>query len=436
MSKRKFYVGLLGSLVWLLTACDVVKELPPPTGDLLETQIVEKRIFYTTPTAPVIIDLLGQAPLQGTVSFRVDKLPGSGKVAFVSGSLLQYTPDSTVLDTEDYFVFWAKGQSLGAVPKPVEQRDTVRIRVRTDPNKIPCNAGAMPDFVRTELNKAVEIDVLDNDRFCNANLDKATLSIELAPRLGKAEIKNDQIVYTPKPGLRGVDMLLYRVCIGGTQPVCRSAMVRIEIAPEPPTKCVNKPLPDAIWWLKLSKGSELLIDVLRNDIYCPEYNTPIKIGKEPRNGTASIRDNKVLYNPEDSFKGLDELTYLRCDKDGRNCIETPVRIFVEVPVVNCQPFANRDEVMISLSKPLPVSTTAPTPTGSVEVPVLANDRLCAEVKKLSIVVPPTQGRVVVDQFRVFYFPKTGYIGDDQFQYQFTDEKGNQATGLVRVKIYK
>lgn len=426
----------MGLLVGLMVACDVVKELPAPVADTQDPAVVEKRIFYTMPTTPVVVDLLGQIPLQGTVSFRFEKWPASGNVKFIAGSLVQYTPDSTVLDTEDYFIFSAKGQSLGANPKPVEQRDTVRVRVRNDQGKIPCNAGAMPDFVRTELNKAVEIDVLDNDRFCNANLDKATLSVELPPRLGKAEIKEGRVVYTPTPGLRGVDVLLYKVCVTGDKPVCRLATVRIEIAPEPPVKCLNVPLPDAIWWFKLSKNATLVIDVLRNDTYCPEYNTPIKIGKEPRNGVASIKENKILYNPEDSFKGWDEMTYLRCDKDGRNCIETPVRILVEVPAANCQPVANRDDVLISLSKPLPVSSTAAAPVGSLEVPVLANDKLCADVQTMTVAVAPQQGRASIDKLRVFYFPKAGFVGDDQFQYEFTDEKGNRVRGLVRIKIYK
>lgn len=417
-----------------LAACDVVKELPP-IDEPQETALVEKSTFYTATREPVVIDLLSQTNLQGTVSFRIEKAPTYGKAFFVRNSLVLYLPDSTGVDLEDSFIYSVKGTTPPPTSKFQENRDTIRVNIKENPALIPCNAGAMPDFAIAELNKAVTIAVLENDRFCNTNINKASLVIDLVPLYGKVEIKEGRVIYTPNANFRGSDQFIYKICTSGDKPVCRSAMVKVEVAPELP-RCVSVLFADFVFWKKLTGYAELVIDVLKNDKICPDGTTsPIKVGVAPKNGKAIVVDNKIVYVPNNDFNGVEEFSYIRCDKDGKNCLEGYIRVEVQIIDPNCKPVAYKDEVAIAISKPLPTTTNL-APTGCLEVPILANDKLCTAVKEIRITAGPAQGRVIIDNMLVFYCPKSGYVGEDSFSYEFTDIKGLKAASSVKVKIYK
>src|ERR1041384_2776429 len=80
-----------------------------------------------------------------------------------------------------------------------------------DSTRIPCNAGPIPDWYRTAENQAIRMDVLKNDRFCDATVDLASLEIGQQPENGKLAVENGKITYTPNAGFNGFDYFFYKV---------------------------------------------------------------------------------------------------------------------------------------------------------------------------------------------------------------------------------
>ncbi|MFN8354935.1 MAG: Ig-like domain-containing protein [Spirosomataceae bacterium] len=432
--KYAYGAGLLMSV--LIQACDtIVQDVPPVSSARESSKVLDSHNYYTLPNEPLAIDVLAQSNLTTAGSFKLESQPTFGDLTFIdSKGILLFIPDPTALDIQDDVTYVVNANTGSG---STSRRDTVRLIVTPDASRIPCNAGAMHDAARTQQNVAVTIPVLANDRFCNVTLDSTSLRIEVQPTNGKAEIIKNKVVYTPKTGFRGTDLMIYRVCTVGDKPTCRLATVRV-IVEGTPTDCRTLVIADALLWRRTEalKDTSITIDVLRNDNLCDAYKgIPISISKVPQNGRASItKDNKVLYVPKPTFKGTETFEYRVCDKDGKNCVTGAIVAIVDVPDPNCKPVANKDQALISASLPYPALFGAPS--GSVEIVVWLNDKLCTDLKEITIKSPANVGLVKAENLRIFYFPKAGYLGTDKFEYELTDIKGQKSSAEVEISIVK
>lgn len=108
---------------------------------------------------------------------------------------------------------------------------TIHVRDYLSPDKQPV---ANVDFATTSLNTPVTLSTLSNDRcvvVTGCSLDETSVTIITLPARGTASASgiNGDITYTPNNGVRGIDSLVYRVCVDGEPANCATAKQYITI---------------------------------------------------------------------------------------------------------------------------------------------------------------------------------------------------------------
>ncbi len=401
--------GIIAALLLTgLLACDRIQNDVAP--EPATPSNFAARTVYTQPGGDVSIALATSA--SGETVYRIAAAPRYGKLSFIEKGYLLYRPDSTVQDAEDQFTL---NRTTGNDPKP----DTIRVVIKPKPEALPCNAGAQPDGARTTLNTSVAIAVLTNDRFCSSEPDPGTLKVAVAPKNGEARVDGRSIVYKPNAGYQGGDSFVYSYQLRGSTEV-HSAVVKVEIG-QPAGGCKVTLTADAA---VVKEGTpEITLAVLKNDRLCDRPGK-VSLKTQPRVGTATVNSaNEVIYKPAAGFTGTLDFTYQVCDSTGRECPSAVVKIAVEPLNPACRNVATPDQVQVKFAGE------------RVEIPVLANDKLCSPAQSLAISTKPALGTAEVKELKVFYTPpKTGTGREDKFAYEITTVKGEKVQGIVAIKL--
>ena len=149
------------------------------------------------------------------------------------------------------------------------------------------------------------------------------------------------LLYTPFPSFEGTDVVIITVCDENEPDNCIEYAFIIHVG------CV-KPVANADY-AAITENSVTIngqttsttngydginIDVLANDSGS-ECNpiTNMKIAEGPSGGTATVMNNgEIFYDPDTTFEGTDELTYIVCNDCGL-CDTTTVTITVTAPCI-------------------------------------------------------------------------------------------------------
>jgi hypothetical protein len=172
------------------------------------------------------------------------------------------------------------------------------------------------DLVTIEQNTVVTIDVLDND--LDVKGDTLSISGNTLPKYGTLSLQDNVFIYTPNDGYSGFDQFDYTVVdnfAGSSQ-----ATVTINVSNLLPI--AN---PDEVVALE---GIELEIDVLANDSDVNADSLTIQSVGQPQNGSASIVENKIYYQPSTDFIGSDLLGYTIVDNYGASASS-----FIQIDVI-------------------------------------------------------------------------------------------------------
>ena len=420
--KQFLHKALSISLLSLvLYACDEIKTVPDPNPLLPETPLVSSKILYTQPNNFVAFDsknLLNKT--LGFNSLKIESTPQFGKLSFNKNGLLIYKADSIKAEGEELLIYKAINSD-----SQKDKRDTLRIIITSDAARIPCNAGVIPDFFTVKINTPTVLNVLRNDRFCNAILDSTTLQIIDNPVFGTATIVNNRVNYVPKSGSDNDDIFLYRVCTGGALPVCMIAGVRVDVQG---AICRSILFPDLLIVNKTDNNLQI-IKVLDNDRVCDNYDKKsLKITVQPRFGKAIVNKNQEIEYTQTANKvALDGLEYSITDKDGKNPLRMLVEVYIrEVPV--CKSEAKNGEMEVSVAQ---------MKEAEFEIPYELFVTKCTEIQSVNFEKQPTFGVVRADGKRLFYKlkPSDGKEHNDQFKYIVTTNKGEilQANFTVKIK---
>jgi hypothetical protein len=415
---------LFSTLSLLFWACDEIKSVPDPQPPLPETPLISAKILYTQPNNFVAFDpknLLSKA--LGFISLKVESNPQFGKLTPNKNGLLIYKADSTKAEGEELLIYKALNTD-----SQKDKRDTLRIIITSDLTKIPCNAGVIPDFFTVKLNTTTILNVLKNDRFCNAILDSTTLQIAESPLFGTATIEQNRVKYVPKAGSENDDYFLYKVCTGGASPVCMIAGVRIDIQGN---TCRSFLLPDLLVINKNDNNTQI-IKALDNDKLCDNFSrSSLKITKQPVLGKAIVNKNQEIEYTQTANKvGIDGLEYAVTDKDGKVTLRMLVEIYIrEIPV--CKSDAKNGEMEISAAQ---IKET------EFEIPYNLSVTSCTEIQSVNFEKQPTFGTVRADGKKLFFKLKTSALDgkehNDQFKYIVTTNKGETLQANFTVKIKK
>ena len=268
---------------------------------------------------------------------------------------------------------------------------------------------AEDDTATTDTNRAVGIDVLQNDS--DPNGDTLTPEIADRPGHGAVEVNDDgTITYTPDDGFKGTDSFTYRATDGDL--TSNPATVTITVANAAPVALDDTASTDT--------NQEVGIGVLANDT---DPNPTDVLGIDSfdgtsANGTVTQRGNLLFYTPADGFKGTDTFTYRATDG-----VLPSNEATVTVTVRNEAPTAVDDE--------------ADTNGAAVSVPVLENDSdpngdslRIAEFDATSA----HGGTITKDGDELVYAPAPGFHGADTSTYVVSDGDGGRDTGTLRVTV--
>ncbi|MFK7772199.1 MAG: Ig-like domain-containing protein [Saprospiraceae bacterium] len=187
------------------------------------------------------------------------------------------------------------------------------------------------DTGSTSSCSSVTINVVDNDTDPEAGLLTVT---SLGTSSNGTWVNNGTgfVTFTPNTGFTGIDVVNYTIC--DPTNLCDNATVTVtvnaNIAPvandDSETALIDAPK---------------IIDVLVNDSDPDGGTLTINILTQPTNGTVSIEDDKILFQPNLGFSGITTFTYEVCD-DACVPLCDPATVTVDV---GCSPVANEANIL-------------------------------------------------------------------------------------------
>ncbi|MCF8236715.1 MAG: cadherin-like domain-containing protein [Saprospiraceae bacterium] len=165
------------------------------------------------------------------------------------------------------------------------------------------------DFVTTDMNTPITIDVLSNDE---SNAGGLTISSVNVNRYGTTTISNGQIDFTPETGFTGLAQISYTCC--DSEDICATGIVNIHVLPP------NLAVSDTIQiQLPINSPKDIMLQVNGYD----------NLAVAPSNGDVEDLTNDVVtYTPHLNYTGNDQFTVTR-DDNGTTYSRT-----VEVTVFN------------------------------------------------------------------------------------------------------
>ena len=173
---------------------------------------------------------------------------------------------------------------------------------------------AQNDTVYLVMNTSADISVADNDYDVKTNIVSSTVSTNIPPQQGRAEVNPSTgvITYTPKPDFVGEDRLIYSICDDGIpcEPMCAEAAVIIYVLDvnQPPV-AVNDTFSMTCFYFI----DNFIIDSDHDPDSYIFYADTIPV-QYPDNGTVTIEPNGTFtYSPEPNFVGVDSFIYRICD---------------------------------------------------------------------------------------------------------------------------
>jgi len=151
-------------------------------------------------------------------------------------------------------------------------------------------------------------------------------------------------------------------------------------------------------------SSVALLDVLAND--AGDINTgSLSLTTTPQNGSASLNNGQIQYQPNRGFSGTDSLTYTVNDNDGASASATVTITVTQLQDTVTTVTATDDTLTVDQDS---VSTT---------VDILANDTSTGTINVGSLVIttPPQDGTASVNNGQIQYQPNADFSGSDSLE---------------------
>ena len=314
------------------------------------------------------------------------------------GTELSYTPDPDFngIDTFNYTISDGNGRTATAIV-------TVAVDDVNDPPV------AQDDSAATAEETPVAIAVLQND----TDPDGDTLAVQslTQPANGEAALSGSELVYSPGEGFSGIDTFTYTIEDGQGGTSSATVSVAVAAVNDAPIAVDDEETTD--------EDTPVLVDVRVNDSDPDGDTLSIQSLTQPANGSATINDGSISYEPNPGFNGEDAFTYTLTDGNGRTDEAT---VTILVSAVNDAPIAQDDTASTDEDQP-------------VRVAVLGNDS-DPDGDSLSIadVGSPANGTASIEEGELIYRPKLGFEGLDTFTYELSDGQGGADSATVTVFV--
>ncbi|MCG8426749.1 MAG: cadherin-like domain-containing protein, partial [Chromatiales bacterium] len=271
---------------------------------------------------------------------------------------------------------------------------------------------AANDQVQAQRNGgAVLIDVLANDT--DPDNDTMTISAVTQPVGGSVENFGDVLSFTPQQGFSGQTEFTYTM--KDTQGAESQAIVTIEVINDGPIAGNDEAF--------TNQGVAITIDVLANDTDANGDTMELVSVTQPTNGSASIENGKIVYQPAADFVGTNTFNYTIKDAAGAT---SSAQVVVTVSdIANTPPVAVNDwHITPYMSR--------------INVKVLAND-YDPDGDKLTVVsidnLPsPEIGTYEINDNGSITLTPTGWSGKTVLTIHYTISDGRGGTDTAELSI--
>ncbi len=219
--------------------------------------------------------------------------------------------------------------------------------------------------IETEVNLTKEI---EGNHFKMAKLKEK-------PAHGKLKIEEDRLIYTPKTHFVGND--IFTITIGKEE----------------------------IKYVVIVKDTSMITNigeplVIREQ----EPSERLKITSKPKNGSARVKNNELVYTPKDNFTGKDVVKFTR-EVDG---------IAKENIVVTITVKDNSVDTVVNESVEYDIKNVDPSRIKLVGKPKNGNSKLIGNV--------------------IIYTPKANYIGKDKVKYSVVNQEGKKINKFFTANV--
>lgn len=440
--QKLFFLSLF---ILFIFACEKVGEDKDPNviganPQLPGTSTAEsaQSVFYTWQGNDVVVDISTLENISNISSITIIEQPKYGTAAF-TGNFLYYTPDESIIEAEDQAVIEIKKNDKTVL------KEVYSFKIKAKNSDIPCHTGALPDKFEIDATKLTILDVLENDKLCDATaLIPNSLKVIIAPKKSVAQVKNNIIDFLPNPNFdKGSDFFVYQFAVKNSEgnTLLRSAICTVSIAEKNNSGCKMILIDDVITIPINFPSDSILIRPLDNDKLCAPANTgKLEIIQNPKFGTIlSISNNTIEYKRPKTSSGpgsiLDAIEY-KFTQNGQVKNATIKIKKQDNNNPNCVSKAINDEINISLTK-----TKIDLSKGFIYVNVFDNDVVCGMLKSLKLkdIVIPVNAKLTNENNIGFirYTPENGKFekGELTFSYEFEEEGKTQVySGKVKIKF--
>ena len=248
----------------------------------------------------------------------------------------------------------------------------------------------------------------------------------IAPVNGQVSINLDgTYTYTPNPNYFGDDQFMYTICDNGTPSACDEARVFLIITEVNDAPIALEDVNNTI--LNTPVAGNVLTNDFELDGDKLVLNTTIAI--TPTNGTVTLKENgSYVYQPNLGFIGEDRFEYEVCDNKIPSACDTThviIEVLVAYPERNNPPNGVEDNLQTNINVPITGSLLSNDSDIDGDVllinttPLLSNFTINNSNSRNNSATQ--HGEVTINDDGTFsYTPNTGYVGEDNFQYEICD----------------
>jgi large repetitive protein len=391
---------------WLKIEVRPVNDPPVATNLVLKTPM----------NTPVEFEYLKQVTdIDDGINLDSLRLPVNPKIK-KNNDFIIYTPDSGFTGIDEFTYSMKDYSNVAAyVIVTVIVGDTLS------------GFSAQDDYISTNEETPVDINILDNDTIGGETPDPRTVEIKVFPKNGVAifDPGKQVINYQPDKDFNGADSLEYLVSSGPGN--WSSAKVYITVIP------VNDPIVVIDDLAETFVGKATTIPVLAND-YDPDNGidtTSFKILQSPKLGTASFSytTGKLNYTSTSTI-GIDTLVYKICDLNQTETSCDSALVIILVKSESSGFTAKNDNYTTDENKPL--NLINPT--------TWANDKnidpkIVTDSTSLKVLSGPLHGGETINpDYTVTYTPETNYFGPDWMEYIVSDSAGNWDKAEINIWV--
>lgn len=267
-----------------------------------------------------------------------------------------------------------------------------------------------PDTYTMDEDNVLVMNVLSNDSDVDAGDILSILSISSIPNVGKIEIIENELKFTPKKDYNGQFSFTYIVQDLYEGQSETSVTISVKSVNDIPVVSDDTSV--------VLEDSSVMIPVLSND-YDLDGSLKISSVSGAAHGQVFVVGDSISYKPNPNFNGKDNFTYTVTDGE----TSVTARVLVDVLAVNDLPEVKNDSAITAFQT-------------SVTLDVLSNDK-DVDGDKLSVVgvSSPKNGTVSFSQNLVTYIPNLKFVGEDSFVVTITDGK-SQVTSTVVITVQK